>query len=70
MIAIFAIRLNAVMGYVRTARAEQAVAALGAMSAAQATVMRDGERCDIPAVELVPGDIICRRAIPFQPTAT
>ena len=28
------------------------------MSAAQATVVRDGERSSIPAAELVPGDII------------
>ena len=41
--AIFAIvLLNAVMGYVQQARAEQAVAALRQMSAAQANVVRDG----------------------------
>ena len=58
-IAIFAIvLLNALMGYVQQARAEQAVAALRQMSAAQANVIRDGERQSIPAAELVPGDII------------
>ena len=58
-IAIFSIvLLNAIMGYVQTARAERAVAALRAMSAAEATVIRDGERRRIPATELVPGDII------------
>jgi hypothetical protein len=36
--------LNAVMGYVQESRAEQAVAALRQMSAAQAHVIRDGER--------------------------
>ena len=50
--------LNAIMGYVQEARAEQAVAALRQMSAAQAKVIRDGERQSIPAAELVPGDII------------
>jgi Ca2+-transporting ATPase len=58
-IAIFAVVvLNAVMGYVQRARAEQAVAALRRMSAAQATVKRNGARKRLAATELVPGDII------------
>lgn len=58
-IAIFSVvLLNAVLGYVQEARAEAAVAALRAMSAAEATVIRDGERRRIPATELVPGDLI------------
>jgi Ca2+-transporting ATPase len=50
--------LNAILGFVQEARAEAAVAALRAMSAAEATVVRDGERRQIPASELVPGDLI------------
>ncbi|HEU4628591.1 MAG TPA: cation-translocating P-type ATPase [Gemmatimonadaceae bacterium] len=50
--------LNAVMGYVQEARAEAAVAALRAMSADDATVIRDGERRRVPAAELVPGDLV------------
>jgi P-type Ca2+ transporter type 2C len=50
--------LNAVMGYVQASRAESAVAALRQMAAAQATVLRDGERRSVPAAEIVPGDII------------
>ena len=47
-IAIFAVvLLNATMGYVQESRAEAAVAALRAMSAADATVIRDGERRSI-----------------------
>ena len=58
-IAIFAIvLLNALMGYVQQARAEQAVAALRQMSAAHAKVIRAGERQCILAAELVPGDVI------------
>ena len=58
-IAIFAIvLLNGVLGYVQESRAEMAVAALRAMSAAEASVVRDGERGSIPAAELVPGDVI------------
>ena len=58
-IAIFAVvLLNAAMGYIQESRAEAAVAALRAMSAAQAIVIRDGERRRVPAAEIVPGDII------------
>ena len=57
--AIFAVvLLNAIMGYIQQARAEEAVAALRQMSAAQAHVIRDGARQSIPANEVVPGDII------------
>ena len=58
-IAIFAVvLLNATMGYIQESRAEAAVAALRAMSAADATVIRDGERQSVPAREVVPGDVI------------
>ena len=58
-IAIFTIvLLNAIMGYVQTSRAEQAIASLRAMSPAEATVLRDGERQRVPAAELVPGDVL------------
>jgi Ca2+-transporting ATPase len=57
--AIFAVvLLNAVMGYVQQSRAEQAVAALRQISAADAHVLRDSARETVPATELVPGDII------------
>ena len=58
-LAIFAIViLNALMGYIQEARAEQAAAALRQMSATHSTVIRDGDRRSIPAAELVPGDIV------------
>jgi Ca2+-transporting ATPase len=58
-IAILAVvLLNALMGAVQQARAEQALAALRGLSAAQATVIRGGARRVVPAAELVPGDII------------
>jgi Ca2+-transporting ATPase len=57
--AIFAVvLLNAIMGYIQQARAEEAMAALRRMSAAQARVIRNGERKRIPADEVVPGDIL------------
>jgi P-type Ca2+ transporter type 2C len=57
--AIFAVvLLNAVMGYVQQSRAEEAVAALRQLSAANAHVIRDGARQTVPATDLVPGDVI------------
>ncbi|MCL6509266.1 MAG: cation-translocating P-type ATPase [Anaerolineae bacterium] len=50
--------LNAVLGFAQEERAERAVAVLKAMSAATATVVRDGRRQKIPAREVVPGDIL------------
>jgi Ca2+-transporting ATPase len=50
--------LNAVLGYLQEHRAEQAVAALQAMSAPSARVLRDAESHMIPASEVVPGDIL------------
>jgi Ca2+-transporting ATPase len=58
-IAILAVvLLNAAMGYIQESRAEAAVAALRAMSADEASVIRDGERRTVPATELVPGDLV------------
>ncbi|WP_447598334.1 cation-translocating P-type ATPase [Nitrospira sp. Nam80] len=58
-IAIFiVVLLNAVLGYIQQERAEEAVAALRRMSAAQARVIRNGVRHSIPADEIVPGDIM------------
>ncbi len=58
-LAIFAIvLLNAIMGYIQQAKAEQAVAALRKMSAADAQVIRDGTIQSVPATQLVPGDLI------------
>jgi Ca2+-transporting ATPase len=58
-IAIFAVvLLNATLGYVQESRAEAAVAALRALAAADATVIRDGQRQSVPAAAIVPGDMI------------
>jgi magnesium-transporting ATPase (P-type) len=50
--------LNAVLGYVQEARAEQAVAALQRMAAASTGVVRDGREDRIPAADVVPGDVL------------
>ena len=58
-LAIFAIvLLNGVLGYVQEERAQKAVEALRAMSAAEASVLRGGERKSVQATGLVPGDIV------------
>ena len=49
---------NGVLGYVQQARAEQAVAALQRMAAVTAGVVRDGREQRVPAVDLVPGDVL------------
>jgi Ca2+-transporting ATPase len=50
--------LNAILGFSQEWRAEQAMAALRALSAPHARVLRSGARLDIPAAELVAGDVV------------
>ncbi|HWR17908.1 MAG TPA: cation-translocating P-type ATPase [Terriglobales bacterium] len=58
-ITIFAVvLLNAAMGYIQEQRAESAVAALRKMATAHAHVVRDGIQRELPATEIVPGDIL------------
>lgn len=49
---------NATLGFVQENKAADAVAALADMTAARATVLRDGRMTTIPATGLVPGDIL------------
>jgi magnesium-transporting ATPase (P-type) len=49
---------NGALGYFQEARAEEAVAALQRMAAPLATVVRDGEAREVPAAEVVPGDLV------------
>ncbi|TCV84098.1 calcium-translocating P-type ATPase, PMCA-type [Sulfurirhabdus autotrophica] len=54
--------LNAVIGFVQEFRAERAMAALHAMSAVSAKVLRDGVPLELPASEIVPGDVVMLEA--------
>ena len=58
IVILVIVLLNAVLGYVQEARAEQAVAALQRMAASTASVMRDGHEQRVAAVDVVPGDIL------------
>jgi Ca2+-transporting ATPase len=58
LVVLVIVVANAVLGYVEEARAERAVAALQRMTEAIATVWRDGTQQRLPAIEVVPGDIL------------
>jgi len=58
-IAITVIVLFAVLlGFVQEYRAERAIEALKQMAAPGATVLRDGRETDVPARDVVPGDVL------------
>jgi magnesium-transporting ATPase (P-type) len=50
--------VNAIIGFVQEGKAERALDAVRAMLASRATVVRDGERREIDATEVVPGDVV------------
>lgn len=52
------VMLNAIIGFIQEYKAERAIEALKKIIVAQAKVYRDGELVQIPARELVPGDVI------------
>jgi len=52
----------ALLGFAQEYRAERAIEALRLMAAPTATVVRDGEEIEIPARDLVPGDLVLLRA--------
>ncbi|WP_295092835.1 cation-translocating P-type ATPase [Ruminococcus sp.] len=61
-IIMFVVIANAVLGVYQENKAESAIEALQAMSAAQSKVYRSGEMIVIPSSELVPGDVIALEA--------
>ena len=62
IIICFVVVVNAVLGVVQESKAEEALAALQEMSAAQSKVVRDGEVVTVPSSELVVGDLVILEA--------
>jgi Ca2+-transporting ATPase len=58
VIVVFAV----VLGFIQEYRAERAIEALREMAAPTAAVLRNGEEEEIPAREVVPGDVLILRA--------
>nr|WP_303647529.1 cation-transporting P-type ATPase [Haloarchaeobius amylolyticus] len=50
--------LNGIFGFVQDYRAEESLRALRELAAPTATVLRDGEQVEVPAPEVVPGDVL------------
>jgi len=53
---------NAVIGFIQEGKAEAAMAAIRAMLAPKAAVLRDGHRVSVDGADLVPGDIVLLEA--------
>jgi Ca2+-transporting ATPase len=62
LVILVIVLINAAIGLVQSWRADQALAALQRLSAAQATVLRGGQVQQVPAHVLVPGDIVLLEA--------
>jgi len=62
LVILAVVLVNAAIGYVQEARAEQALDALTAMVRTRATVVRDGVSHRIASEDLVPGDVVVLEA--------
>lgn len=62
IVILIIVFVNAIIGFVQEYRAEKAMDALRHLAAHTAVVVRDGQPSHIPAVELVPGDVVLLEA--------
>lgn len=62
LIILAVVIINAIMGVVQEAKAEQAIEALREMSTPHANVLRDGHTKSVSSHELVPGDVVLLEA--------
>ncbi|MFW9832177.1 MAG: HAD-IC family P-type ATPase, partial [Candidatus Thorarchaeota archaeon] len=58
LVIMIIVIINAIMGFTQEYRAEKSIEALKMMAAPRAHLIRDGEPVDLPASEVVPGDIL------------
>ena len=61
-VIVIVITINAILGTVQTVKAEQSLQSLKKLSGPEAKVLRDGSAVQIPARELVIGDVILLEA--------
>src|SRR5690606_4909294 len=57
-VLLSAVIVNAIIGFIQEGKAESALDAIRQMLSLHATVFRDGERMEVLADNLVPGDIV------------
>lgn len=57
-VIVAVILINAIIGFIQEGKAEKALEEIKKMLSLDATVIRDGNRKDIDAEELVPGDVV------------
>ena len=62
IIILLVVIINAVLGVYQESKAEQAIAALKALSAAQSRVLRGGKTVTVPSEALVVGDVLVLEA--------
>lgn len=62
VIILAIIILNALVGFIQEYRADKAMEALKSMAASNARILRKGKTIDIPASDLVPGDVVMLEA--------
>ncbi len=62
LVILAVVVINALIGFIQEGKAEQAMEAIGKMLALKAMARRDGQWREIPAEQLVPGDMVRVRA--------
>ncbi len=62
MIILAVILVNAIIGVIQEGKAQKALEALKEMTSPRAVVKRSGHIQEIPAADLIPGDIVCLEA--------
>ena len=62
VIILFVVVMNALAGLIQEGKAQKALDSLKKLTSPRAVVIRDGRRFEIPASQLVTGDVVCLEA--------